>query len=77
MNDDEFLVYKVNDFKPLEKKEKISFKKGEKVVNIEEYKNIKNSNRDIELFIMKNEQWQPLEILEKSNINFCKIMCWA
>ena len=41
MNDDEFLVYKVNDFKPLEKKEKISFKKGEKVVNMEEYKNIK------------------------------------
>lgn len=31
----------------------------------------KNSNRDIELFIMKNEQWQPLEILEESNINFC------
>ena len=46
MNDDEFLVYKVNDFKPLEKKEKINFKKGEKVVNIEEYKNIKNGNRN-------------------------------
>ena len=46
MNDDEFLVYKVNDFKPLEKKEKISFKKGEKVVNMEEYKNIKNGNRN-------------------------------
>ena len=46
MNDDEFLVYKVNDFKPLEKKEKINFKKGEKVVNMEEYKNIKNGNRN-------------------------------
>lgn len=56
MNDDEFLVYKVNDFKPLEKKEKISFKKGEKVVNMEEYKNIKNGNRNK---VKRDNYWYP------------------
>lgn len=32
--------------------------------------NVKRNNRNVQLFINNNEEWQPLEILEESNIDF-------